>query len=647
MKKSLSLLVVVLVVLSMMMLTACSTQKAQVISLLEIDSDFAGHRSITVKYPLSADVEGLEEKLLSAYPLKDSDKSTFEYEGVEQDGYTYVMDIKFDSHEEYLSQVKELVSRQVHSYVSQPQTVLTKGTRMSEDFDVSELISWITDVSKNNENTASVDYDYSVNTVSINGSVYNTSSTIDVMEVSGHEINSIAIETTNLKDGNYDRTITFSIPNKTYDELSGSIKEYFGANTSPLAQYCDWTSQGSRWEYKVIFKSLDITQLSECTAMLLDTDDNTIMYGDKYNSSTPLSEGLMFEEEFDTFSFIGKGKDSVELTYKYALPTKTTHGDGTVYYDSKWNTVGSWQDSIYSVTFDSDTVGIRIPDGIEYAINGIDMTLQVVDNDKFVRTTDFLYSKTQGMDGMLYAKEFFEKKGATVVTSEDDDNLICSVVIEGSHTEITDKLTQCFGSGNLMDYTVKNSALALNKKTALTEHVNLSNMLNSTNANRPITYTVYSSCDEKIKDLSCNGDNIKVKKNTDTLPLVEVEGGQGIVTYNGRIANTLNIIIFIVLMSLIPCAFLIIVVLRFLKKRGVKIKKPQFNLPKKAEAATDEADKALMDEIDKDISEKIEADRIQSLTKEAKAQELEKLYQMVNGKSDDDAQTNVKEEQDI
>lgn len=642
MKKSLSFLLIALLLMSTLIFTGCTTDKAQVESLLEIDSSFAGHRSITVKYPLSADVEGLEEKLMDANPLKDSEHSQFEYVGVEQDGYTYVMDIKFNSHDEYISQISDLVSRQVHSHMSQPQTVLCSGTRMREDFDVAELISFMTEVTKNNENTGAIDYDYAENTVSIDGSVYNTDSTIDIAQRTGSQINSITVETTNLKDGTYDRTVTFSIPNKTYDELSSSIKEYFGANTSPLAQYCDFTSQGSSWEYKVIFKALNVEQLKECTSMLLDTDKNALSYGDKNNSSTPLSEGLVFEEEFDTFSFIGKGGDCVELIYKYALPTKTTHGDGVAYYDGKWNTVGSWQDSVYTAQLSSDTVDIRIPDGIEYQINGIDMTLEVIDVDEFVRTTNFLYSKTQGMDGMLYAKDFFEQKGATVTTTEDDENLICSVIMDGSHDEINDQLTQYFGSGNLMDYTFKNSALALNNKTSFTEYVNLSGMLNSTNANRPITYSVFSSSNEKIKTLSCDSDTVKVKKNSDTLPLVQVDGGQGTVTYSGKIANTFNTIIYITVMSLVLLAILVIAILRFLKKRGVKIKKPNIALPKRVVEKPVDEDRALLEQIEKDIREKLEADRIETKVKEAKAQELEKLYEMVNGESVKDSQ----EEQD-
>ncbi len=655
MKKTLSMILAVLVVLSTLMLSACSVEKAKVESLLEIDSNFAGHRSITIKYPLEAHVDELTDALLDSNPLKDSESSTFEYMGVMQDGYTFVMDIVFDSHDDYLSQVRTLLDRKVTSFVSRPDSVLASGTRMVENFDVSELIRWMSDISTQNEDTKAIEYDCTVNTVSIESDVFNTSSTIDINERTGEPINSILIETTNLKDGTYDRTVTFSIPNDTYNELSSSLEQYFTTNTSSKAQYCDFTSLGSAWEYKVIFKSLTLDELSEFTAMLLDTSKSTLFYGDKDNSSTPLSEGLLFEESFDTFSFMGKNGESVELQYRYALPVETTHGDGTVFYDSKWNTVGSWQDGIYSVSVDQDTFNIRIPDGIQYAINGIDTTLEVVGVDNFIRTTDFLYSKTQGMDGMLYAKDFFEQKGATVTTSEDDKNLICSVVCQGSSAQISDELTQYFGRGNFVTYSTKDTAFSLSMKTELVDSVNLSYMLNSTNANRPITYTVVSSGDERIKSLSCDSDTIKVKNNIDTKPLVAVDGGQGTVVYNGKIANTKNIIIFCVAVALILLGILAVVGYVLYKRRKSRVipydaltdaQDTDEVVVESSEPLSDD-DKQYRDEIDKDISEKIESDRIETLSKELKAKELEKLHRMVCGDLEDDENDNdnIDEEQ--
>ena len=175
MRKILSIVLVVLLLFSTLVLTGCSNSKAQVESVLTIDSNFAGHRQITIKYPLDAHIDSLTELLLEKNPLKESETSKFEYRGVEQDGYVFVMDIAFESHDQYISQVSELVGREVCSNMSQPQSVLCSGTRMKEDFDVADLISWIVKTSANNEETKSVEYNYFANTVSINDTVFNTS----------------------------------------------------------------------------------------------------------------------------------------------------------------------------------------------------------------------------------------------------------------------------------------------------------------------------------------------------------------------------------------------------------------------------------------------------------------------------------------
>ncbi len=612
MKKTISLILVTLVILLMMTLTACSSEKAVVESVLTLNSDYAGQRTITVKYPLDARIDSLTKKLETKNPLIDSEKSTFEYKGVGNDGYTFVMNIVFESREDYLSQISQLVGRDVVSDMYQPESVLCSGTRMKEDFDVADIIRWMTDISENNEETESLKYDYPVNTVSINGTVFNTGSKVDISEREGQGIDSIFIETTNLKDGTYDRTVTFLVPNKTFTKLKGSIEPYFASITPDSAQYSDWTNLGENWEYKVILKSLSIEELSECTAMLLDTDKDILFYGDRDNTSTPLTEGLVFEEEFNTFSFMSSKGEDVDLFYKYALPVKTTHGDGSVFIDSKWSAIGEWSDGVYSVSPSTDTFEIRVPDGIQYSINGIKMKLDIADENEFVRKTEFLYSKSNGMDAMLYARDFFENKGAEVETDEDDENLICRVVMTGDSQSVNDQLVKFFGSGNFMAYNVKDRALALSDKTELTEYVNFSYMLNHKNAERPITYTVSSSCDEKLVNLSCDtSDTIKAKADTKELT-VDVVSGEGTVIYKGKIADVGAIVVFCIV-SIVALALVVAVVVLILKKKsgfgGFGMKKKLFSKKKEQETENTQelSDKELLDEINADIEKQIDA----------------------------------------
>lgn len=647
MRKTLSLITAVLLVISMLILTGCTSDKIQVASVLNIDSDFVGNREITIKYPLDTNIDEISQQLLSANPLEDTKTSSFEYLGVLEDGYTFVLDVAFSSHDEYISQMSTLVGREVSSDMAQPSTVFTKGTRMVENFDVSDVVHFVENVTLNNKKTKNLDFDYYINTVNINGVVFNTGSTIDISQREGHRVNSITVATTNLKDGTYDREISFSIPNQTYVDLSGSIEQYFTTNTSPSAQYCDFTNLGSSWEYKVIYKGITLEELKEYTAMLLDTDSANVFYGDKDNSSTPLSEGLTFEETFNTFSFIGADGDDVDLIYQYALPIETTHSDGALFLDGQWQSKGKWEQGVYSVSTDSDVMNIRIPDGIQYSINGINFDLNIVGKNSFVRTTDFLYSKTQGYDGMKYAQAFFESKGADVEITEDEDNLICRVVCTGDAETVTDELTKYFGSGNLIDYHIKDSSFKLSAKTEFVDYINLSQMLNSNNANRPMTYTVHSSCEENVTSLVCgdSGAEYADSSNSLTVPIIN---GKGTVYYEGNIPNTNTIIVYITLSVVLVAGTIVVIVLMLLKRRS---KTKQTNNLVDSEVVSleqtttfsitelnnlsDMMNKKLKEEIDKDIEDRIEADRLENLKKELKAKEIAELERMIYGTKDE------------
>lgn len=594
MRKTISLLLAVLTLVPMLLLTACGDNKAVVESVMEIDSDYVGHRKITITYPLDADIDELTEILKVNNPIPAGKTSKFEYFGVEQDGYTFVLDVVFDSRDDYIAKMSELVGRQVQSDMQQPETVMCTGTRMKEDFDVADIIRWMTDLSYENEHTKDIDFDYSVNTVSINGTVFNTDSTIDISEREGEPVESITIETANLKDETFDRTVTFLIPNKTYEKLAGSIEPYFASITPPDAQYAGWTNKGENWEYKVILNGL------EGTISLLGNDTHSMAYGHFGDVESPLSESLAFEESFNTFSFLGKKGDSVELTYKYALPTKTTHGDGMMLKNGSWEKVGAWSEGIYSVTTYSDTFRIRIPDGIQYSIEGIDMKLEVLGDDNFTKTTEFLYDKADGMDGMLYAKEFFKDKGALTETGETDEYLFCRVVCNGASSQITDQYVDLFGSGNFMTYTVRQPALSLSKKSKMTDYIDFSYMLNSENSQKPITYTVESFSDEKIKSVSLeDGETVK-NKSGDTVLRVSVPQGKGIVSYKGKIANIGRVVLFCIIgLSLIALAAAV-VYLKFFKKKKSDDKEEHSSQRRIL------SDDELKEEIDRDIEENIE-----------------------------------------
>ena len=653
MKKLISLITAAaLIALTAITLSGCDTPKVRVESTLDISSAFSGSRAVTIKYPLSVDIDSIKDTVISDSPASEVSGAAFEYKGVEEDGYYFELVFTFGNREEYEEEVTAVIGRPASSLLSTKNTVLTKGTRMAENFDTSDLIKWMTRITAAEPSTKDLTFDYSVNNVVIGSQKFSTGSTVNVNEVEGSTVNHISIRTSNDKAGHYDRTVVFSIPDKEYISSKDEFESYFLTNTAPAAKYYGWSAEGANMLYTVIYEGLNISELAEYTSMLLDTDSVEISYEDRDNSSTPLSEGLAFEESLDTFSFIGPEKGSPTLIYTYNLPTNTIHGDGAVFTDGRWNGAGKWEEGVYKLELSEGAVQLRIPDGIQYSINGVDFLLESLGGERFKRTTSFLYSKTDGYDGMTYAESFFKKKGVVTTTSEDEDNLICSVVTEGTANEITAELVKLFGSGNFMAYRKTTGPFALSTKTNLTDYISLGSILNSSNANRPMRYYVSSSGEENIVTLSIDGTEIAYN-GKDKTPL-SITGGNATVEYRGNIPIMSHIVIYIVGGCLLLLITILIAYLMLRRSRPKKLgdeaqKIVDEVVPEKDESvsAADSLsqtttfsifelgalsrNKRYVDEINKDIEQRLEADRLEERKKEIRAKELEEMERKVYG----------------
>ena len=652
------------------LLSGCDHPTVKVSSAMEISDSFSGTRTVTVVYPLSAEIDGIKDVIAEDAPA-DISGAAFTYVGVKEDGYYFELALSFRNKTEYEAIVSELVDRNATAFLSRKNTSLTSGTRMSEDFDVKDLIGWMVRDTQGNPATKKLEFDYSANSVRIGTDVYETGSTVNINDCTGSRINSVSIKTSNDKEGSYSRTFTFSLPNETYLHNKSAVEAYFLSNTSSDAQYTGWSAEGSNMIYTAIFENLDIKKLSEVTSMLLDTDSVEIFYGDRDNASTPLSEGLTFEENLDTFSFIGAENGFPKLEYAYSLPTSTIHGDGSVFADGRWKNAGTWEEGVYKVELTDGSAKLRIPDGIQYFINGVNFHMTSLGDSRFRRTTEFLYSKSDGYDAMNYANNYFISKGAVSETAEDENNLICRVSVEGTTDEITAMLVKLFGSGNFVAYRQNEGFLALTVKTELTDYVNIGYMLNSANANRPMVYYVDSEGGDNIVSVSVNGsETAYTDHGASSLP---IEGGVATVEYHGNIPITAHIVIYVIIGAalLALTAFVCIMLLKPKKKRRPQAdplnnpeafvgepknseENAEFEENGESEGTSPSLDqtttfsifelgalarnKKYVDEINKDVEERLRAQSLEDQKHDIRARELEELSRKVYG---EDADTSV------
>lgn len=666
MKKQISILLIIILILSLCAgLSGCDQPKVAVSSVLKINDSFSGTRMVTAVFPASADIDAVKDRIEADDPTGDIPGASFSYDGVKEDGYYFVLKMTFANKAEYEKIAGALIGRDTGVFLSRKNTTLTKGTRMSEDFDVSNLIAWMVNDTAAVEQTKNLAFDFSSNTVQIGSDSYETASTTAINDCTGSMINSIGIKTMNHKNGNYDRTFTFSLPNATYSQDKSAIEAYFLADTLPDAKYAGWSAEGSNMIYTVIYEEMTVDKMTEVTAKILDTDSVKIYYGDVDNASTPLSEGLTYEEKLDSYSFIGEGNGFPVINYAYSLPLNTTYGEGSVFEDGRWVSAGAWNNDLYTVELRNGAAQMRIPDGIQYTVSGIDFSLASLGDSRFRRTTDFLYDSadTAAAD---YALSYFNSKGVnTASVNTTDEHLVCSVVFEGTTDEITSQLVSTFGSGNFMAYEQRKGSFDLSIKTVLTDYVNLGYMLNSVNAESPMTYSVSSEGGENIVSISVDGaETAYAESNSGTMT---IKGGCATVRYRGNIPVTSSIVIYIVsgLVLLVLTSFIAIKLIKPKKKK--KHEPDPLNNPEavyeteqedtSAEAAEENGaeapenktplaqtttfsifelntlvrNKKYVDEINKDVEQRIHNQSIEEQKQDIRARELEEMSRKVYG----------------
>lgn len=583
MRRLFSFILTVLLIFSFVfLLSGCGETSITVESVLKTDENFAGTRILNISLPSDIGAASAASKLKESLPDLGKYGGSLDVKDVSDSDnpneISYVL--SFESMEDYEEKIEALLGKEVTVSMASPDNILAEGIRYLEDFDASELLSWVTDVFENNYDVENISYFFESNVVDLNGSLFTTPTTAFVNEVEGSEINGITISTANSKMDLYDREFTFEISQEVSSELGDNLKYYFDECTNELARYSDWTSKGDFQEYKVIFKDLSAAELQNVTNQILGGSDGAIVYGDLTNSSTPLSEGLIFEERLNTMNYMGKNKGMVPVTYQYSVPTNTTYGEGSVLKNGSWTSTGQWQDSEYTLELNDGAAYIHIPDGIQYEITGMNFYLNNNGGDSFKRTVDILFAKDNN-EGLSYAYNFFKAKDAKVSKEETDSSFICRIETEGTALEISNKSVEYFGGGNYMNYEYRKNSFDLADNTALIDYINMGYMLTTENAEKPMTYTVTQSGNENINRVFIDAGSVTErldKPSENSSFTLEFKGGNASVTYNGTIADWGKVVWFSVICGVIVL-FSAALSVFFIRKSLKKGSRPENNLP--------------------------------------------------------------------
>lgn len=552
-KRIASFLLLILIVFSSLSLYGCGEKTFDYESTLKINTQFSGVRTLTLNTGSellnNTQAKAEFDEVIKAYcpsPLQRE-------EVVDDNNLKYIFTLTFDSRADYLSKLSSIMDKQVQASLSLPNSELAKGWYYLEDFNTEDLFVWLKNgINDKKYNDLNFEMNCISNVINMNGDIQSCSTeNTEINSVKGQPVTGIYIETTNNKKDSYDRKLTLSVPQSTYDKLGEKLVNIMRERTLASAAYSGWTQQGNNQEYQIVYNGLSLAELQKATASFVDCDTTFLYYGDQNNSSTPLAEQLVFEENINTLSFVPKKDSTVEFSYKYSLPLKTTHGEGVLLRDGTWAKDGEWIDGIYSLKSNQRIYDIRIPDGIQYEIKGINVTLESYDNDEYTRYFDFLYSAANGEEGRDYAYDFLKKKGVNVSRLKNDDGVLCRLTSKGSAKKISDEINGLFGGGNSLSYSQNTGDMSVVTDISLTDKINISYMLTGKNKEVPLVYTLYTKGNESVSSFSGvttdgSGDNSSLNIDKSNGYVLNLQGGETTVKYTATLPYAEGVVIYCV-----------------------------------------------------------------------------------------------------
>ena len=187
---------------------------------LTFSSNFSGTRTFTATYPASVISPDSDKAENLGRLIQNSCPSAMSHSLDTSSGsICYTFTLSFSSFSDYMSKLTDILGTRPSVTFSNPNTALTKGWRIEESFESSQLLDWLT-VSAHAEQI----YDYDIPTeetstsVTFNSETVKTEPTISVNKLNGYPIKSIKISTIN-KKSTFDRIFIFTISQNTFDSL--------------------------------------------------------------------------------------------------------------------------------------------------------------------------------------------------------------------------------------------------------------------------------------------------------------------------------------------------------------------------------------------------------------------------------------------
>ena len=584
MSKHIKLTALIIAVLSIMIFSACNKSEPENVTLetaLSVNSSFSGKRTIVCKFPRSIiPANSQQETNLDKVIQKYCPDSLDYTKNISDDSFSYSFQLKFSSATDYIDKVDDITGLQAAVSFSNPDTILTSGWKIEENFESSQLLNWIYDGAKQ-ENLDGFDFKVKEikTTAALNDDIHTSEPIISVNNLSGYPIEKIQIDTLNKKNSVYDRTFVFTISQTTFDKLGDKVSDYFKSITDNSASSAEWLLENNSYLYTVKFTDVSLKELEGYTNKLLSSVYSDIAYEDKSTGSTPLAEQNCFYETLDFSNYVGNNNGNVPVEYTYSASGSSELGECMIYKDYEWQPATDLlSENIYgkkvAIKNSDSLLQLKITDGKQYIASSIDIKVTSPDNDTIQKSITFRYDiATGGNEASDYTKSYFDSLNIGAIQSVENAQNICTITFSGTDNEINSVISTIFGSNNSISHSTYNPSMTLRTVKQFTDHIDFSSMLTGKNTDTPVNYYVTTQGGDILKSFTAeNNSNSETSAPENQTSMTDDGNGTYCISLNNAVTdikfdisvpNTADIIIFsIFAVLLIAAAIAVIFILK-------------------------------------------------------------------------------------
>lgn len=598
MKRKKCLPVLLFMFLLIFLLTGCS---APLETELFVDRGFSGKRVMTCSFTQKQlDDTGMTLSQILEQSCPEELSWTVE---PAEDGESCTFTLAFASQQEYIEKVTALLNAGTHRdpdyertpfvLYSTPDTILTSGCRLREDFTSADLLEWLIDAFDDAcGGTSGIIFEFTRSEVVTDGGApVAVSKFIDLNSLNAEAVRCIEVETKQKEDsGQFSRVVRIVFPRQTTDALGTALTDFLRSNL-PEGARSVWTERDGDQVYTVVFQDGDLDQIREATQTFFHSDQSVLQQTQLSEASSPTVDSCVIEESIDLSGFFSEGS-STEVRYVFTANEYTQLQQGSVYGTEDWINSDKITDRrVFTYEGTEDVVRFRLTLSETHLIDSIHVSMKQNDDGTFTRAMEFVFDAKTSHGGAEYCERYFGSVVPTAASASvlrNGDTETCTLSMRGTTMQLTGICSTLFGEENAVSFAEAQTAASLKNYLIFRDDIYLADILGETNSPTPVHYTLKLTDDEATRFTSLEyseyGRQRKLEdpEEAGVFSFAVAEADTS-VTYDGSSYNALGVIV-LVLISLLVIAILAAVFLLLLRSG----RDPWFVDPKNCSAAAAE-----------------------------------------------------------